>query len=393
MANNRSIATTVLLVLMIAVVVVSGVSLWARLRTDEVQSIAERGEAVGTLLVVHDDDRVHLSVILMTHGLNGRAALLDVPPATGAVIAERGVVDRLESVFDPDDPAAYRRHIELLLDTEIAYDIRFDLRRFADFIDLAGGLPVFVVDESSDDATQRFPAGNAVLDGAKAVEYLLTAAAGEPDAELTARRQSVSFGVLRALASHQEFLRHPEVRPIRAKLVRTDLSQRGLDSLLQQLGSIDRSDVIRRRVQGQVRTVEVESVSRSVLFPHFQGRWARQSARQVEELLLDSDTELAIGSVVRVEVLNGTPTAGLARRTSEQLEDYGFVVQRYANAESSDVEFTRVVNRSGIPEHAQQIANVMRAERIVTELRPDSDVDITLVLGRDFDGTVVRADE
>ena len=101
MANNRSIATTVLLVLMIAVVVVSSVTLWARLRTDEVQSIDERGEAVKTLLVVHDDQQIHLSVVLMTHGSNGRAALLDIPPATGAVIAARGVVDRLESVFRP----------------------------------------------------------------------------------------------------------------------------------------------------------------------------------------------------------------------------------------------------------------------------------------------------
>lgn len=393
MANNRSIATTVLLVLMIAVVVVSSVTLWARLRTDEVQSIDERGEAVKTLLVVHDDQRIHLSVVLMTHGSNGRAALLDVPPATGAVIAARGVVDRLESVFDPGDPAGYRRQIEVLLGTEIPYDIHFDLEHFAGFIDLAGGLPVFVVDESSADATQRFPAGNAVLDGAKAVEYLLTAAGGEPDAELTARRQSVSFGVLRALASQQELLRHPEVRPIRAGLVQTNLSRRGLDSLLQQLGSVDETNVIRRRVQGQIRTVEVESVPRSVLFPHFQGQWAKQSARQVEELLVNTDSELAIRSVVRVEVLNGTATSGLARRTSEQLEDYGFVIQRYANADSPDVEFTQVVNRSGIPEHAEQVANAIRAERIVTELRPDSDVDITLVLGRDFDGTVVTSDE
>ena len=87
------------------------------------------------------------------------------------------------------------------------------------------------------------------------------------------------------------------------------------------------------------------------------------------------------GVRVRVQVLNTTRTRGLARRATQLLRDRGFDVVEMGTT-SPLLDSTLVLDRSGHPDWAAQVAQVMTPARAVA--RPDSSryLDVTVLVGR-----------
>ena len=83
---------------------------------------------------------------------------------------------------------------------------------------------------------------------------------------------------------------------------------------------------------------------------------------------------------VRVQVLNGTSTRGLARRATMLLRDRGFdVVETGTINDSRDT--TLVLDMSGHPDWASRVARVMGPARIETRRDSSRYLDIAVVLG------------
>ena len=88
---------------------------------------------------------------------------------------------------------------------------------------------------------------------------------------------------------------------------------------------------------------------------------------------------------VRVEVLNASGIAGLARRGADFLRGRGFDVVTFDNAPAAfGPDSSLVIDRVGSLERARMVADAMGIHRIVA--RPDTNlfVDATVVLGRDW---------
>lgn len=88
------------------------------------------------------------------------------------------------------------------------------------------------------------------------------------------------------------------------------------------------------------------------------------------------------GIRIKVEVLNGTRTRGLARRATLYLRDRGFDVVG-AGTSTEQRDSTIVLDRSGHPEWAYLVGRAMKA---AVESRPDSSryLDVTVILGADW---------
>ena len=96
--------------------------------------------------------------------------------------------------------------------------------------------------------------------------------------------------------------------------------------------------------------------------------------------LAAGDARAPEGVRIRVEVLNATRTRGLARRATRHLRDHGFdVVLVGTSPETQDS--TVVIDRTGHPEWAALVAEVMGGARIRSA--PDSlrYLDITVLVG------------
>ena len=94
--------------------------------------------------------------------------------------------------------------------------------------------------------------------------------------------------------------------------------------------------------------------------------------------------ERAIG----VEVLNGTNVTGLASRTAQLFQSYGFDVVSVGNADNSQHGETVVLDRKSRLDLAERVADIIRCRRYHTSMDPNLDVaiDVTVILGKDFDG-------
>jgi hypothetical protein len=99
-----------------------------------------------------------------------------------------------------------------------------------------------------------------------------------------------------------------------------------------------------------------------------------------------------------IEILNGTSVNGLASRTSQVFQSFGYEVANIGNYEGDDLEKTIVIDMIGDAIQAQRVANIIKCTRIETfseaaealaVLIPAStgeDVDLVIILGKDFDG-------
>lgn len=394
--NGRIInATTIILVLIFLAVTVTAVALYVQLRTDSVSAALSGDEAVRVLIVAHEEGDPFLSFLLFYDSRTSRAAVIDIPRSVGAVLRPLGRVDGIDAIFDPDDPSAYRREVESLTGVTIPFVVLFPEDKLIDFIDLIGGLELFVIRDYRDlegSDPVLLPSGSARLDGEKAVSYLREQPGSDVELEQVGRRQAFVTSFLREIQRNAPFLRHRDVVPVRDGMINTEIETRALDSLFAAVGTINTDQIVRRRIQGAVREVDVAGTSRSLLFPHFEGRWLRQAVEQIQQTLQNPVYEGEEGVPIAIEVLNGTNRTGLARQTSELFEGFGFLVRNVDNAESNRIEHTVVIDRRGMGDLAEQVAEVISARRVVTEVTPDSDVDVTVVLGGDFDGTRVRSD-
>ena len=96
--------------------------------------------------------------------------------------------------------------------------------------------------------------------------------------------------------------------------------------------------------------------------------------------LLRGDVRAPAGTRIRVQVLNATKTRGLARRATLYLRDRGFDVVELGTADQTS-DSVVVLDRSGHPEWANLVADVLGGARV--ESRPDSSryLDVTVLLG------------
>lgn len=105
------------------------------------------------------------------------------------------------------------------------------------------------------------------------------------------------------------------------------------------------------------------------------------------ETTRDATDPTLVSSVIQLEVLNGCGTPGLATRFTQELREYGFDVVETGNFDHFDVSQSFIISRNGVTENAKRVAQAIGIppEQILREESPDFYLDVTLVLGEDFE--------
>jgi LCP family protein required for cell wall assembly len=105
--------------------------------------------------------------------------------------------------------------------------------------------------------------------------------------------------------------------------------------------------------------------------------WPPKGASGEDTVLLKTAPEN-----IRVNVLNGTPTPGLAKQVAKQLRKQGFVVEEVGNAETTDYTATTVQYDPQWDQSAKTLAYATGATVLDTKKKLDS--VLTLIVGTDF---------
>lgn len=87
---------------------------------------------------------------------------------------------------------------------------------------------------------------------------------------------------------------------------------------------------------------------------------------------------------VRIEVLNGAGTPGIARDATHRLRGAGFDVVFFGNADHFGHEASVVIDRLGAIDRARAVAAALEIDSVVTAVDSSLMLEVTVVLGDDW---------
>jgi hypothetical protein len=229
------------------------------------------------------------------------------------------------------------------------------------------------------------PSGAVILDGQKMLSYIRHVDADRPEAEVVARRQAVFTSLIRRVGERKDFIFQDKVFKSFARRFRSNLSKESLGHLFNELARLDTDRIVLQRLTGSPRIVE----GIPLLFPHYDGELVRDIVKQTLNALLNAEAIAVSDKVFTIEILNGTNIRGLAQRTAEIFQGFGYEVVSVGNASSTDVARSRVIDRYGDPAAAATLANVIRCieiETATTTPLSGASADFIIILGKNFNG-------
>jgi len=89
---------------------------------------------------------------------------------------------------------------------------------------------------------------------------------------------------------------------------------------------------------------------------------------------------------IRVEVLNGCGTTGIADKLTDYLRRCSFDVVNIGNYRSFEVETSIIIDRTGNIYYAEQVALAMglSEENIISQVNKEYLLDVSVILGKDY---------
>ncbi len=388
----------VIVILLIALGIGLVLFIYSQLRVDEVSVRMEEESTVPLLIVVADQNRIYASAYIWINSASKRVALVDIPQNLGLKIDKLNRFDSLEVLYQESTMEQFTQSLSGLLGQEIPWYVKIDADDLVSLVDLMGGLSVFVpdsIDSNEQNDTIRIPSGNQTLDGGKVLDFLRYQESQARDLTLSNRRWTIVKALLQRWADQSDLSRNSVFRNLLRKHIDSNIDDSGLQSYFNLLAKTRINDLVTQRVIGTSRQVDIgqNSEKKTLFFPHFEGKLLKDSLRQII-VNLESPEEGKTGAVgLKVEVLNGTLLTGLARRTRELFSSFGIDVVTIGNALNTSVALTQVIDRRGNIAAANRVANIIKCEQIVTQIEGDGadGADVTVLLGRDFNGWTVIA--
>ena len=393
MKRDKKIDKSILLLLLIIIVaLVTAGYLYIKMRTDSIKEAIKKGETINILFLVNDKERLLFSEVLFHNPITRKGAVLDIPGETGDIIKSLKRIDRIDILYKPENPQLFKNKIEQILNQEIPYYIQISIENVEKLVDIVEGLEMFIanpVEISTDDELVLLPSGSVVLDGSKIRSFLTYTEEGETEIERIGRKQKYIQALLQRIGENYTVLENVDVYPYFKSMIDTNLGKYALFTMMEELNNLDIERLVFQRVLGVKREVD----NQILLFRHYDGALLKETVKQTLESIANSDVISDEDLNITIEILNGTKMNGLASRTSQVFQSFGYDVASVDNADNENYEKTIILNRRGDLTQAQKVAAIIKCKHIETvkNLDPDIEVlsdsiDITIILGKDFDG-------
>ncbi|MDR2543229.1 MAG: LCP family protein [Treponema sp.] len=367
---------------------------------DAIAAAIAANRVINVLFVIEDNKIPVSTYALMYSPVTRRAAIFDIPGNLGLLLTRINRVDRIDRVYDPARITSYQNEIERLLGEDIHFSIVITRENLVSMVDLLDGVEIFIpapISHIDADEIILFPSGMTVLDGDKASLYTTFILSDEDNEMATSRRQRFFLGFFNRQIQMNENLNNRAMSKMYYSLFRASTNRRSLMYLFNELTNIDTDRTNIQIVGGNLREVS----GQMLIVPLWDGNLIKEIVRQTTETLT-REIQDQIEHALTVEVLNGTTAVGLAGRTADMLRSFGYDVISTGNADRNNHENTVVIHRSGDENLVRDFAELIRCRNIRSEIfahdgqeesaliqSVEHRADITLLIGRNFDGRFV----
>ena len=263
---------------------------------------------------------------------------------------------------------------------------RVDFRGFEQLIDAVGGVVIDVDSPVKDDeyptadyGYQRiyFAPGPQLMDGPTALEYARSRH-GTSDFARAGRQQKVLVNLRNRALQLNTLSRAPELIGIIQKSLSTDLTPVQMLALAKLLSQVDRERISNLVIDTGYATPFRGQDGADLLQPNVP--LIKRAIDNVERTAAHPERR------AKIEVLNGSGTAGLGQKAADYLTAKGFNVVRIAAAERNDYRSSLVQVLTEDTRSAEALASILRMPNTAISLlpTPNASADIRIVVGQDF---------
>ncbi|MFL0251207.1 LCP family protein [Clostridium neuense] len=276
--------------------------------------------------------------------------------------------------------------VQGILGININYYMQVDYAAFRSIIDSLGGIDVDIENEMNyDDPAQNlhihFNKGKQHLNGEKAEEFFRwrknNDGTGFAEGDIGRIKSQHNFmeAVVQKLKTKRAIFKLPSILKAIAKNTKTnmavsDIVKYGLAAL-----KVDKSNINMSTIKGTA--MYIGGVSYFVCDP-------KGSSQIVDDKSRESETKSADVKSLKIEVLNGTETGGLAKRYKDQLIRNGFTNITTGNASKKPVKETRVTLYGVDESTASQIKSKIGIENTELVNNKSEKFDVIIIIGEDF---------
>lgn len=379
------------------------------------------GNDIGELSEIFREEEKEEKIVLVA-GLHPEGPLTDFimlakyNPATGRINAMSiprdtkvvGTIDgKINSAYAKKrDINDLKEKVKDLTGIKAENYVLFDTGAVRKMVDAIGGIPINVeIDMKYDDNEQDLhidiKKGYQVLNGEKAEQFIRfrknNDGSGYPlgDVQRIEAQQKFIKAAISEVLKPGTLLKLGDLISLGLESVKTDITFGDIFEYLDDIKKFDMANFRIETLPGEGMYIEGKS---------YYVHESNETKKIVEEMFINDHLVLEENnditnendvttvsapivekdkSEITIEVLNGTTRNGLANSVATKLRAEGYNVTRVGNNATTDSVKTAVINRNE-GNYAKDIKAFLGKGKVYTEIKTDSKVDVTVILGSDY---------
>jgi polyisoprenyl-teichoic acid--peptidoglycan teichoic acid transferase len=387
-----------IIISIITILILSTIFIGQFFKSEEKIKLAfKNGQIVSFLtLVTNEDNIIKGCFVLFFHPKTNRCAVISILPKTYIHFGNKhGYLTIEEALKKNISHEDYLEGISKLIGYDITYYIFVEKENLVKLIDIAGGVKIYSDGYKYPSLKVNIPEGSILLDGDKSIEFLSFIIDEETNAEYKQLNRILDYinGLLILKSSFFDGLNDKILVNHLYRKIKTNISISEFLIIYKELLEKNKEGITDYS-KGMKRIIlycDKKSIAgyEYIYMPKKSGDWIKREVIEAIDILGEYYKDYDDQRMV-IEILNGTDISGLASRARNYILSYGFNISKIENAEREDYENTMLIVYRNEQE-AKKLADLINCKKIVYgEEVEEINADVTLILGKDFDGRLVR---
>ncbi len=353
-----------------------------------VKSYVKKGEHIAVLFVGLDNDRNKPRTDTIMLGIynpqSHRIGIIAIPRDLMVYVDTKlgKKPEKINVIYSRYGIRKLMKVVENLLHLNIQFYAVMKISDLVKIVDIVGGVEVYVdkpmkyIDRAGD-LYIDIPRGIIKLDGLKAMEFIRFRKDERGDIGRIDREYEFLLNLARTVIIQKNLLTNIKILKTLFKFIDTNMNFNDVINIIRSSSGMDFNNIDFIKVPGKF----IEIMNVKYIQPD-EKRIRSVVNRFIQNLYsLKSDY---LPSEIKIQVLNGSGKAGVAKRVRDKLVRNGFNVVEFGNADSQNYKETLILDRVGNIKKALKVASVLRCNLVFPKINKFIMIDVTVVVGKDY---------
>jgi len=347
---------------------------------------------VNTLFLGIDEARSDTMIVASYNKENHKIVLLSIPRDTRVEVPGYGL-DKINSAAARKEGTALAMEtVGNLLGIPIHHYVKVNFKGAERIVDILGGVEVNVpmnmnYDDPAQNLSIHLKKGTQVLNGKNAVKFARFRS-GYPDQDLgrIKAQQQLIRAFIDKLTSPSVIPKALSIADAMSKCIKTNLDNSDIAHYAMNIKDIKMDNIKFYTLPGE------DGYKNKISYYFYDENGLKTMMGQIRiDLGVASEEEKVAFEAqktiekdkIKIQILNGTKTAGLASKLREELKDKGYSDISIGDTGDGTYEYSKVIDRSGNQDRLQVVAQDSGIGFAESDIDIACGYDITIIIGKD----------